>query len=217
MRTCALWCTSLAVTACGGTTQGVAATGDSDAFPADAPLEDGSGLDDSVVGDSGPATREAGAQDSAIACGGNISFDLAVDTTGPVYYEGPQPPWPAQSTCPRWLTIDHAGVALILEQGDCNHSCPAFGPQEPGAQSLTWNGTYYPINESADAGGPGPCDIPACAPPGNYVATFCVASSLGDASWQEAPPTCKTVSFVWPPSTANQVISETITPAPDGG
>lgn len=87
MRTCALWCMSFAVTACGGTTQGVAATGDSDAFPADAPLEDGSGLDDSVVGDSGPATREAGAQDSATACGGNISFDLAVDTTGPVYYE----------------------------------------------------------------------------------------------------------------------------------
>ena len=193
MKTLALGCTLLALTACGGTT------------PA--------GASDAAIDSSERATPEAGAGDSATACGGKISFDLSVDASGSVYYEGPQPPWPAQSTCPSWLTIDQAGVALILEQGNCNHSCPATQPQGAGAQSLAWDGTYYPITES----GPGECATPACAPPGNYVATFCVASSLGDASPQEAPPTCKTVSFVWPPSTANQVISETIAPEPDGG
>ena len=196
----------LALTACGGTTSGGAPAGESDA--ATDP--------DAAKHDSGPATGDAGLEDSATKCGGSISFDLAVDSSGPVYYGGPQPPWPPQNTCPGWLTIDNAGVALILERGDCDHSCPAFQPQDAGAQSLTWDGTYYPINTSAGAPG-SECETPACAPPGNYVATFCVASSLGDASWQEAPPTCKTVSFLWPPSGANQVISETITPAPDGG
>jgi hypothetical protein len=170
-------------------------------------------LDAGPNGDDGSAAREAGAQDSATPCGGNISFDLAVDASGLVFYGGPQPPWPTQNTCPYWLTIDHAGVALILERGNCNHSCAVSQPQDAGAQSFTWDGTYYPNNEPAG----GECQAPACAPPGNYTATFCVASSLGDASWQEAPPTCKAVSFVWPPSTVNQVISETITPAPDGG
>ena len=148
---------------------------------------------------------------------------MAVDASGRVYYGGGQPPWPAQDTCPGWLTIDRAGenasitndVALILEKGFCNTSCLARPPQDAGAQSLTWDGTYFP-----EDGGPyATCETPACAPAGNYVATFCVASALGDgdASWHEAPPTCKTVSFVWPPSSANQVISETITPLPDGG
>jgi hypothetical protein len=205
MRTFTLMqCAWLAMTACGGTTVGDGSM---------VPPPDGSAAD--AATDSGPATREAGPQDSATACGGSISFDLAVDASGLVYYGGPQPPWPTQNTCPSWLTINHEGVALILEQNNCNHSCPAFQPQDAGAQSLTWDGTYYPIEGSAN--GVGQCGTPACAPPGNYVATFCVASSLGDASWQEAPPTCKTVSFVWPPSTANQMISETITPTPDGG
>jgi hypothetical protein len=173
------------------------------------------GKPDAATHDSGPGTPEAEAQDSAPMCGGNISFDLAVDALGRVYYGGGQPPWPSQDTCPRWLTIDHADVALILQRGDCNHSCPAFQPQDAGAQSLSWDGTYYP-----EDGGPyETCETPACAPPGNYVATFCVASSIGDsdASRQEAPPTCKTVNFVWPPTVANQVISETIAPTPDGG
>ena len=209
MRTSTLFYALLALTACGGTTEVGSPGGESDATT----------HPDAAKHDSGPATREAGFQDSGTTCGGSISFDLAVDASGPVYYGGPQPPWPSQDTCPTWLTIDHAGVALILEKGNCDHSCPAFRPGDAGAQSLTWDGTYYTTSESADAS-PGPegaCETPACAPAGNYVATFCVASSLGDASWQEAPPTCKTVSFVWPPSTANQVISETITPAPDGG
>jgi hypothetical protein len=181
----------LAVTACGGTTVAVGSS------------------------DSGQATHEAGAQDSATACGGSISFDLAVDASGLVYYGGPQPPWPPQDTCPSWLTIDHESVALILQQNNCNHSCLRSQPRDAGALSFTWDGTFYPIDGSAN--GVGTCETPACAPPGNYVATFCVASALGDASGQEAPPTCKTAGFVWPPGTANQVISETITLAPDGG
>jgi len=200
MRTRALTFTLLALAACGGTTQGGAPVGEPDAA-----THPDAAKHDSALGDS------------ATTCGGTISFDLAVDASGQVYYGGPQPPWPSQSTCPGWLTIDHAGAALILEKGNCDHSCPAFQPQGVAAQSLTWDGTYYPITEP---GGPeGPCQAPACAPPGNYVATFCVASSLGDgdASRQEAPPTCKTVNFVWPPPAASQVISETITPAPDGG
>jgi hypothetical protein len=201
----------LALTACGAT-QSQAPAGESDAAPHPDAAKHDSGP---VARDSGPVTRDAGLQDSAITCGGNISFEMAVDASGRVYYGGSQPPWPAQDTCPRWLTIDHTGVALILEKGICNTSCLARPPQDAGAQSLTWDGTYYP-----EDGGPyATCETPACAPAGNYVATFCVASALGDgdASWQEAPPTCKTVSFVWPPTTASQVIAETITPAPDGG
>jgi hypothetical protein len=186
-------CTWLAVIACGGTT-----------------AADGSN-------DSGPATHEAGPRDSTTPCGGSITFDLAVDAPGLVYYGGPQPPWPTQNTCASWLTIDHAGEALLLGKGICNIPCVRAQPQDAGAQSLRWDGTYYPIDTSAGGPGPGQCVTPACAPPGNYVATFCVSPSLGDASWQEGPPTCKTVSFVWPPSTPDQVISETITPAPDGG
>jgi hypothetical protein len=186
MRTFALiQCTWLAATACGGTT-----------------------AERSTV-------PEAGAPDSATTCGGSISFDLAVDSSGPVYYGGPQPPWPAQSTCPTWLTIDHAGEALILGRGNCNHSCVRGFGQDAGAQSLTWDGTYYPI-DSAGGPGPGSCETPACAPPGDYVATFCAAPSVGDAGL-EGSPTCKTVSFAWPPSPANQVISETIGLTPDGG
>lgn len=199
MRIRALLFPLLALAACGGATEGGKA--DAATHP------------DAARHDAGPATRDAALGDSATTCGGNIAFDLAVDASGGVYYGGPQPPWPSQSTCPGWLTIDHAGEALILERGNCDHSCPAFQPQDAGPQSLTWDGTYYTISED------GPCETPACAPPGNYVATFCVASSLADggAAREEAPPTCKTVNFVWPPTTASQVISETITPAQDGG
>lgn len=151
--------------------------------------------------------------DSSTRCGGSITFDLAVDASGLVYYGGPQPPWPTQLTCPTWLTIDSAGMPLLLDKGGCGIPCVRSQPQAAGAQSITWDGTYYPIETE---NGVGTCQTPACAAPGNYVATFCVAESLGDAG-QEAPPACKTVSFVWPPSTPNQVISETLTPEPDGG
>jgi hypothetical protein len=207
MRICASFLALLALAACGGTTQAGPPAGEADAAT----------HPDAAKHDSGPATHDAGTIDAATTCGGSISFDLAVNASGLVYYGGGQPPWPAQATCPGWLTIDHAGQALILERGNCDHSCPAFQPQNAAAQSLTWDGTYYPVTEPG--GSQGPCEVSACAPAGNYVATFCIAAALGDgdASRQEAPPTCKTVNFVWPPTGVSQVISETITPAPDGG
>ncbi len=163
---------------------------------------------------SSSGSSSSGASGDSGTCGGTISFDLTVGEPGPVYFGGPQPPWPSQSTCPTWLTITHAGEALILEKGNCNHSCPRFEPSDAGAASLTWDGTYYPISTSSES--PGQCEAPACAPAGDYTATFCVAASDGDASL-EAPPTCKTVQFAWPPEPANQVISETIPSAADGG
>jgi hypothetical protein len=210
MRAFILPFTLLALAACGGTSESGPPPGEPDAS------KDDSGPVAHEAGTEEAGAQEAGTVDAAAGCGGNISFDLAVDSSDPVYYEGPQPPWPAQNTCPGWLTIDSAGAALLLGRGDCDISCVASQPQVAAAKSLTWDGTYYPIDTSSQAPGPGNCETPACAPAGNYVATFCVASSLGEPSG-EAPPTCKTVSFVWPPSTTNQVISETITPSPDGG
>jgi hypothetical protein len=61
------------------------------------------------------------------------------------------------------------------------------------------------------------CQTPACAPPGNYVATICVGYAGADAGPETAPPTCKQVPFAWPPTSANQSVVESIRPAPDGG
>jgi hypothetical protein len=89
-------------------------------------------------------------------------------------------------------------------------------------QSFTWDGTYYQ-QAPDDAGSCGGlascgCEVPACAAPGNYVATICVGYADQDAGPPEtAPPTCKQVPFVWPPTSANQSIVESITPTPDGG
>jgi hypothetical protein len=187
---CAFYVTALAATACDGSTD-VASS------------PDGGGTD----GGGGACTG-----------GGSIAFDLSVDSTDPVYLGGSQPPWPTSLGCPEWLTITTAaGQPLVVSRGDCFIGCVAAGPQTAAPQSFTWDGTYYPA--PTNCSGPScSCTAPACAPAGNYVATFCVGYAGPDAgTFASAPPTCQQVTFTWPPSSATSSIDKTIAPTPDGG
>ena len=91
------------------------------------------------------------------------------------------------------------------------------------AKSYTWDGSYYPPQQSYDASActslPAncACQTPVCAAPGDYVATICVGYGGEDGGVRNALPTCKAVPFVWPPTSGSASISETITPTPDGG
>jgi hypothetical protein len=185
---CALCLTPLAAVDCGGSTDAVSSR------------------------DGGPATE------GGVTCAADsIAFDLTIDSTGPVFLGGGQPPWPASLGCPGWLTITTAGGApLVVSQGDCFVGCPASQPGPAVPQSFTWDGTYYPVPASCTACA---CTTPACAPPGNYVATFCVGyAAPEDAGLPETDsPTCKQIPFVWPPSPTTSSITETITPTPGGG
>jgi hypothetical protein len=186
-------------------------TSDADNDAAPAPREAGTGVMDS--GDA-EATGECASH--------SLAFDLTVDATGPVYYGGPQPPWLDSFGCPSWLAISPAGEGpLNLQKGGCFVACPAFTPQPAMAQSFTWDGTYYPAQSTYDASACGglpscACQVPSCAPSGNYVATICAGYAGGEGGTEPAP-TCKQVPFTWPPTSANQSIDASITPTPDGG
>lgn len=116
---------------------------------------------------------------------------------------------------PGWLTITSAGSPLVVSKGDCFVGCVASQPEPATAQSFTWDGTYCPVPANC-SGASCACVTPACAPPGNYVATFCVGYAPPDAG-PPPPPTCKQISFAWPPTPATQSITASITPTPDGG
>ncbi|MGD0675069.1 MAG: hypothetical protein ABSC94_06590 [Polyangiaceae bacterium] len=167
----------------------------SDAASSDAPEQDAG---DGSLSDAG--------HDGGVCEPYDIAFDLTVDATGPVYYQGPRP-WLGSFQCGGWLTISPADQPPLCVLGDCDGGCPALQPQSAMPQSFTWDGTYY-------VGG----TARGCAPAGNYVATICVAYAAGDASSPfESPPTCKQVSFVWPPTSGDASVGESITPTPDGG
>jgi hypothetical protein len=166
-----------------------------------------------LAGDASAETGADAATDAASACGGNrIVFDLTVEATGAVYYGGPQDlGWLDSFGCPSWLAIAPAGEPpLNLTKGGCGVACPAFQPEAPVDQSFPWDGAFYPTDAGA-------CQTPVCASPGNYVATMCVGYAGAEAGPETAPPTCKQVPFVWPPTSSNQSIVESIAPTPDGG
>lgn len=194
---CAFPLAPLAAAACGGSTS---ATGSQDAAT------------DAVASEEGGST--------GTCTSGTIAFDSSVDSTGPVFLGGSQPPWPTSLGCPGWLTITNpAGQPIVVSKGDCFSGCVAAQPEPEGPQSFTWDGTYYPVATDCQGGGPNcSCTTPACAPPGTYAATFCVGYASPDGGFPETDtPTCKQVSFVWPPSGVTSTINETITPTPDGG
>lgn len=181
-------------------------------------------VDNECSSQGGPTAADAGADgdaaDTPPECASNgIAFDLTVDATGPVYYGGPQGQgWLDSFGCPSWLAIAPAGAPpLNLVQGGCAVGCPASRPEPAMAQSFTWDGTYYPNGTAPCIGIACACQTPACAPPGNYVATICVGYAGADGGFQTAPPTCKQVPFAWRPTSAGQTIVESITPTPDGG
>lgn len=189
---------------------------------------DDSGLPD----DSGPPNdsgspipvdllNDAAMNDGASACAASaITFDLTVDTNGDTCYFGWPYAYPTSSFgCPQWLNIlgpDGATVSLL--SGACVTSCAAL----PVATSLktvtrTWDGTIYPKTATGDP--KTECITPACAPAGVYVATMCAEYVAPDAGTgcQFNPPTCKQVSFSWPPSAPNTRVDVTISPTLDGG
>jgi hypothetical protein len=147
----------------------------------------------------------------------DVKFDLTVGGSSPVYYWGAN----GSSGCAgSWLSVATAdGNPLILDANACGIPCAAFwatagSPVAAAPQSLSWDGTYYPLDDD------GKCPAPACAASGNYIATFCVVDGAGDdAGFPEGTPspTCKQVPFVWPPTSADTSVSATITPTPDGG
>jgi hypothetical protein len=171
--------------------------------------------------DAGADAHSDARSGDAGQCGANtVTFDLKVNATGLVFLSGP---WPDSFGCPWWLSIAPAtsGAALNLVSGGCGMMCPAFQPQPAADQTYTWDGTYYPAQDSSDAGCTEPgcqCRTPVCAAPGDYLAAICVGYDRGEAGAPEtSPPTCKIVPFTWPPTTTNQTFVETITPMPDGG
>ena len=159
--------------------------------------------------DGGAPSNDAGPG----TCGSfDLKFDLTVGGSSPVYYAG------ATTCAGSWLSVAPAdGTPLLLIADACNIPCAASSaglPEAPAPQSLSWGGTYYPIVDNDQ------CATPACAAPGNYIATFCVIDGAGDdAGVPEGTPspTCKQVPFVWPPTSAGASVSATITPTPDGG
>jgi hypothetical protein len=197
----------LATAACGGSTS---ATGSQDAA-ADAVGSTQDASTDAVSSEGGS---------TGTCTSGGIAFDLSIDSTGPVFLGGSQPPWPTSLGCPGWLTITNpAGQPIVVSKGDCFVGCVAAQAEPEGPQSFSWDGTYYPVAADCQGGGPNcSCTTPACAPAGTYTATFCIGYASPDGGLPEIdPPTCKQVSFVWPPSGDISTINETITPTPDGG
>ncbi|HXX66120.1 MAG TPA: hypothetical protein VEK07_03005 [Polyangiaceae bacterium] len=181
---------------------------------------DCSSVDGSTVADAGRAVDAFTAADAgpdgdaevSPECASNaIAFDLTVNATGPVYYGGPQVlGWLDSFGCPYWLAIAPAGEPPLLLVKGGSPSCPAFQPEPAMDQSFIWDGTFYPCDG-------GDCQTPACAIDGNYIATICVGYAGEDAGPETAPATCKQASFVWPPSSGDASIVESITPTPDGG
>jgi hypothetical protein len=154
-----------------------------------------------------------------VCVSGGITFDLTVNSTDPVYYSGgSQPGWLQSTACGAWYAISPAGGSPVNVDHDCFHSCPRPEAEPVTNQSFTWDGTTWPFAD-ADTSVGIVCDTAVCAAPGNYVATICVGYAGADAgaSAETAPPTCKQVPFVWPPTSANQTFVETITPTLDGG
>jgi hypothetical protein len=160
---------------------------DDDGGNPEASTPDGGGGDGSI--DSG-FTDSVDGGDAGVCVSDPIAFELTVDATGPVYYEGL--PLFSSFPCGGWLKISPAGGPTLCVLGDCDSGCPAAIPQSAIPQSFTWDGTYYMGGASQ-----------GCAPVGNYVATICVGYAPEDASTDggftdnpaQGPPTCKQASF----------------------
>ncbi|MGO9839072.1 MAG: hypothetical protein ACLP1X_33230 [Polyangiaceae bacterium] len=116
---------------------------------------------------------------------------------------------PCQSTCSQCQPIG------------CTDQCAIPSPLGDAGSSTTWDGTYYASGTCGAAAMA--CINPACAPAGNYVATFCGYPELPDASslpgcTASSVPTCADTSFVWPPPAASAPVEGVLGgTAGDGG
>jgi hypothetical protein len=177
-------------------------------------------VDAGASSDTGAPSNDTLSNDAGTqACSSfDLKFELTVSGSSPVYYSG------ATTCLGSWVSIAPAnapasGDPLLLTAHECNLPCPAATdgvPEAPAPRSLSWDGTYYPVVLLQGQQG-AKCDTPACAAPGNYIATFCVIEGAGadggaDASTDGSPPspTCKQVQFVWPPTSAGATVSATL-------
>lgn len=185
---------------------------------ANAPDAGGGGGDGSTVGDSSSST-DAGANSDGNA--GDTGSADAGCVTGSVTFEIQAAPGSSTAYClgapdmcsSQWLTVRPAdgGAPLNLGSGcetqcgncqpvACANQCAVPSRLGDGGAQTTWDGTY---SASATCGAGVACISPACAAPGNYVATFCGYATLPDASALEcmgsSTATCTDKTFVWPP------------------
>jgi hypothetical protein len=138
----------------------------------------------------------------------------------------------APGTCSgQWLFIRAAdGGALPIdaicqpqcgscEPVACSKDCAVPSPLGDDGAMVSWNGTYYP---SGTCGAGTACFDQACAPPGDYVATFCAYAEAPDSSAFEctgaSAPTCVETPFVWPPPAGSSPVQGVLAaPGADAG
>jgi hypothetical protein len=131
----------------------------------------------------------------------------------------------------QWLSIRPAGGGTLALDSFCQtpcQSCQAVAcpgvcavpsPLGDGGTESTWDGTYA-LPGTCGAGSA--CVSQGCAPPGNYVATFCGYAQSPDASafgcTGAATPTCVETPFVWPPPSGSPPVQGVLgTSAADAG
>jgi hypothetical protein len=181
--------------------------------------------DGSAGGGDGSTQGDAGSPADAVAAGETGTADAGC-VTGLVTFEVQTAPGSPTRYClgapdscsANWLTIRPAsapadgGAALNLGSGcetqcgncqpvACANLCAVPTALGDGGAQQTWDGTY---SASGTCGAGMACISPACAPPGNYVATFCGYAASPDASAFEcagsSAPTCMDKPFAWPPA-----------------
>jgi hypothetical protein len=200
--------------------------GCSSSSAANAPDGGAGGGDGSTGNDASPLT-DGGANSDANA--GDTGSADAGCVTGLVTFQVQTAPGSSAAYClgapdscsSSWLTVRPADGGAPLSIGlACEAACANCQPVacsdqcavpsrlgDGGAQS-TWDGTY---SASGTCGATAmACVSPACAAPGNYVATFCGYAASPDASAFEctgsSTPTCTDKPFVWPPAAGSSPV-----------
>lgn len=175
------------------------------------PASDGAAIADAGATDDGPSdASHAGVADAGCITG-SVSFDLQAAPGASAYCLG------AAGTCSAgWLDIRPAdGVSFGTSAGGgspcgtlcndcqpvaCTNVCAVAVRLGDAGVTTTWDGTYF---VSGTCGAGITCASQACAPAGNYIASFCGYAASPDAAVFEctgsSTPTCIETPFVWPP------------------
>ncbi len=95
---------------------------------------------------------------------------------------------------------------------NCLSECPIL-PGSAGPWSFVWNGQTHPTS-MCPSGSQYSCTTDSCATPGAYTATICAHTPAAEAGTEgcdtvQPQPTCKTLSFQWPPTQSGETVSWT--------
>ena len=174
--------------------------------------------------EAGPA--EAGPSSDGGCVTASVNFDLRPGVGAPPYCLG------APGSCSSdWFGVRPAhGTSLGLEANcrtqcsdcqpvACSNLCAAAVRLGDGGAQTSWEGTYFAPSTCGVATS---CLNQACAPPGNYIATFCGYAANADASTFDcvgsSTPTCTDIPFVWPPAPGSPFVQGFLGgPPPDAG